>query len=176
MLLLVWPIILFVLVVFRFRRRFNAEFDRQRQISWPAVPAHFVNHTLKLEITPLNETMHFYSCLKKGYEFYTHGQRFVGRQLLPEQLGIAEATGKRVLEQLNTRRDALQVRYDPDGPARNFLAVGHGGLSWAKVCVYAFFGVVIPLLLVYSALALLTDPAEWWDAVTFGKSLGTQIN
>ncbi|WP_020567024.1 hypothetical protein [Neolewinella persica] len=176
MLLLAWPIFLFLLVVFRFRRRFNAEFDRQRQITWPAVPAFFAKDTLELEVTPVNEGAPYYSCLKYGYEFYTYGQKFVGRQLLPEQVGLTEAAGKKVLQQLNAQKSELQVRYDPAGPVRNFLVVGHSGLSWFKVCVFAFFGVVLPLFLLYSTLALLTDPAVWWDAVTFGENPGTQIN
>jgi hypothetical protein len=171
MLLLVWPIILFFLVVFRFRRRFNAEFDRQHQITWPAVPALFAVDTLELEASePASEGTPYRSSLANGYEFYTHGKRFTGNQLLPEQLALDESARTTLLQRLNARKDTLQVRYDPNGPVRNFLAVGHGGLSWSKVVVYAFFGVVLPLFLGYAALALLNDPAVWWDAITFGSS------
>lgn len=171
MLLLAWPIILFLLVVFRFRRRFNAEFARQQAITWPAVPALFSVDTLDLEETePASEVPSYRSSLANGYMFYTHGKRFTGNQLLPEQLALDEGARTTLLQRLNARKDSLQVRYDPDGPAHNFLAVGHSGLSWAKVLVYAFFGVVLPLFIAYSMLTLLTDPVVWWDTITFGLS------
>lgn len=176
MLLLAWPIVLFLLVVFRFRRRFNAEFDRQQQITWPSVPARFPTDRLELEIAPLTESMPYSSCLANGYEFYTHGDRFVGKQLLPEEHLLDQAAGTALNLDLNTRKAELEVRYDPVDPARNFLAVGHGGLSWGKVVVYAFFGVVLPLFLIYSTLALLTDPGAWWDAITFGSPENLPIN
>jgi hypothetical protein len=177
MLLLAWPIVLFLLVVFHFRWRFNAEFDRQQQITWPAVPAVF--STEKLELTkalPGGESMPYNTSLTQHYAFYSQGARHVGNQLLPELLALDEGSHAALVKQLNDQKSTLQVRYDPTRPVQNFLAVGHGGLSWPKVCIYAFFGVVLPMLLIYSTLALLTDPAAWWDAITFGESLGTQIN
>jgi hypothetical protein len=176
MLLLAWPIVLFLLVVFRFRRRFNAEFERQQQITWPSVPARFSTDRLELEIAPLTEAMPYSSWLAHGYEFYTHGDRFVGKQLLPEEQLLDKTAGTALNLELNTRKAELAVRYDPADPTRNFLAVGHSGLSWGKVIIYAFFGVVLPLLLTYSTLALLTDPGAWWDAITFGSPENLPIN
>ena len=177
MLLLAWPIILFLLVVFRFRRRFNAEFNRQQAITWPVVPVFFAVNALELEASePVDEGTPFRSGLVNGYEFYTHGKRFTGNQLLPEQIALDEGTRTILLQRLNARKDKLQARYDPASPAHNFLAVGHGGLSWHKVIVYAFFGIALPLFLTYSTLALLTDPAVWWDTITFGLLENSQIN
>jgi hypothetical protein len=120
--------------------------------------------------------MPYNTSLRQHYAFYSQGDRHVGNQLLPELMALDEVAHAALVKQLNDQKSTLQVRYDPTRPVQNFLAVGHGGLSWFKVCIYAFFGVVLPLFLAYSALTLLTDPAVWWDTITFGESLGTQNN
>lgn len=177
MLLLSWPIILFLLVAYRFRKRFQAEVRRQQAITWPAVPASFGVDVLDLAAAePVRGNAAYRSTLAADYQFYTLGKRYAGNEILPEQLTLDKEARTTLLQRLNACKNTLQVRYDPADPARSFLAVGHGRLNWTKVIGYAVLGVILPLFLTYSALALLTDPEVWWDAVTFGTMENTQTS
>ena len=169
------PIVLVLLTLFRFRRRFNAEFDRQTMITWPVSSAIFTSRPIELEKKgqPGAPTV---SKLEQSYSFYTQGEAFTGNRLIPEITLIAPEEEDRIERKLNEQGRTWWVKYNPDDPSENMLKAGHGGLSWSKVLVYAFFGVILPGFFIYAAMAYLTDPVAWWDAVTFGEMKGVQNN
>ncbi|MEM9929295.1 MAG: hypothetical protein AAF840_05725, partial [Bacteroidota bacterium] len=162
-------LLLFLLVLFRFRRRFNHEFARQSQITWPEATALFTLRPIALqkgEKPHANGTTE----LAEPYHFYSQGAEFTGRQLLPEVLSLRKEEQQRIEQRLNAADKTWKVKYNPKDPQENMLRVGHSGLSWWKVVVYGFFGIVLPLCFVYGIMAYLTDPVAWWDAVSFGTS------
>lgn len=161
------PLLLFGLVVWRFRQRYNAEFLRQRQITWPEAKPAFGVGALQLRKERGEEKKYFVSELEENYHLFTHGERFKGNRLLPELVMVKEGDQKEINQALNEKRETLMVKFNPDDPTDNMLSVGHPGLGWSKVLIYALFGVLIPTFMLYSIIAWTTDPASWWSTVVF---------
>ena len=162
-----FPLILFGLVVWRFRQRYNAEFMRQRQITWPEAKPAFGVGKLRVRKERGEEKKYYVSELDENYHLYTHGQRFTGKRLLPEAVMIKKGEQLAINNALNDKRETLMVKFNPDDPSDNMLSVGHPGLGWSKVLVYALFGVLIPVFMLYSIFAWMTDPSSWWSTIVF---------
>lgn len=162
-----FPLILFGLAFWRFRQRWYAESKRQRQITWPEAKPAFGVDQLQLRKEKGDEEKFYVAELDEDYYLYTHGQRFRGNKLLPETALIKEEEQKTINQILNVKRELLRAKFNPEDPRENMLSVGHQSLSWTKVLIYAFFGVLIPAFFIYSIFAWSTDPTTWWSTVIF---------
>lgn len=159
------PTVLFLLVGLRFVKRFNAEFRRQEMTTWPTAKAVFdVDH---LQLRNDAERPGAVGELDRNYQFYSQGQAYTGKRLVADTVTISQERQTIVNKLLNEQREELTVRFNPAAPEENVLRVGHAHLTWWKVLVYAFFGVAIPVGMIYMAIRWSGGPLSWSDTFTF---------
>jgi len=160
-------IALVALSLYRFRARFNAESHRQQMITWPEVPAIFdLKEPILLEPSIGSSGQEWFTRLLEPYRFYFNGELREGNHLIPEKIKLNETDQREVGRRLNRRREELTVRCNPDDPVDNALLVPHLGLSWPRLLVYLFYGVVLPLALTKVVLYAYQAPSEWWEVIT----------
>lgn len=163
--ILLWPVLLFILVGLRFVKRFNAEFRRQEMTTWPTAKAVFDVDHLQLRNDPEREGA--MGELDRNYQFYSQGQAYAGKRLVADAVTISPERRTIVNKLLNEQREELTVRFNPAAPEENVLRVGHAHLTWWKVLVYAFFGVVVPVFMIYMYLKWQGGPLSWSETITF---------
>lgn len=159
------PAVLFLLVGLRFVKRFNAEFQRQEMTTWPTTKALFDVDHIQLRNDP--ERAGAVGELDRDYQFYSQGQAYTGKRLVADAVTISRERQTIVNKLLNEQRDELTVRFNPATPEENVLRVGHAHLTWWKMLVYAFFGVVVPVYMIYMTLLWSGGPGSWSDTITF---------
>lgn len=163
--LILWLSGLVVLIALRFGKRFNAEFRRQEMVTWPTAKGIFDTENLQLRNDP--DRKGAVGELDRDYQFYSHGKAYTGRKLIAEEITISREQQLIVNKLLNKGRDDLSVRFNPKQPEDNVLRVGHAHLTWWKIFVYAFFGVVIPVFMVYCILQWPNTAETWFDTLHF---------
>lgn len=169
MAIIVWPLLLFLMVAFRFRRRFNAEFTRQRMLTWPEATAVFSTRPLELEQKE-HAGSPILSELKGGYTFYNNGTAYHGNRLIPD-LKLLDPLARDIIERkLNEPGREWKIKYNPADPNDNLLRVDHEKLSWLNVLIYAVMGLIIPLFLLASALTFYHDPGSWLETISLGTA------
>lgn len=159
-------VLLSVFTLIRFVSGFKTEHYRQRMITWPRVPVRFLSedHIVLLEshTEPSGEKV-WLARFQNPYQFYLQGELFSGNQLLLNEWWLSEGEQREVTRQLNRKRHALTVAYNPADPTENALLVPYVELSWFSLPFYLVFGIVLPLV-------LQTDPASS-SVVVFGVFL-----
>lgn len=165
--IIVIAILLVAATAYRFHCRFNAEFHRQRMITWPRVPAIFDPKEPILLEPYVGSEKKWFTRLLKPYRFYFNGELREGNHLIPDKVKLKEYDQWEVGRRLNRRRDGLTVRCNPEAPEENALLVPHQKLSWPNLLGYVFYGVVLPFALIQVGLYWYQAPAEWWEVITF---------
>jgi hypothetical protein len=170
---IVIAILLVAGAAFRFHSRFNAEVHRQRMLTWPEVPAIFdPNEPILLEPHIGSASKEWFTRLLKPYRFYYNGELREGNHLIPDNIKLREYDQRAVARKLNWRREQMTVRCNSEVPEDNTLLVPHQGLTWSRLLVYLFFGVVLPVLFLYGVLAYHWEPNYWLElGMDYGSSI-----
>ena len=148
---IVVALLVFLLVAYRFLRRVGQEARRQRTLTWPRVTAVLEPNTAALEPAATNkygEMLFYRAQLQEPYTFYARGEKFTGQRLAPELERLNPEETKLLLRALQ-KHERYQICYDPHDPENNYLTVGRHLLSNRSLLLYAFFGLVYPLLVGY---------------------------
>ncbi len=144
-------LLVFLLVAYRFLRRVGQEARRQRTLTWPRATAVLEPGTAALEPAATNkygEVLFYRAQLQEPYAFYARGEKFTGQRLAPELERLNPEETKLLLRALQ-KHERYQVCYDPHDPENNYLSVGRHLLSNHSLLLYAFFGLIFPLLVGY---------------------------
>jgi len=160
-----YVLLLTALVLFRFRKRFNAEHRRQEMITWPRAKAVF--DTEHLQLRAAKERPGAVTILDRKYKFFTQGKEFNGHYVTPDEVNVSPEQRTIINKLLNERREELVVRFNPALPQENVLKVGHPHLTWGHVFAYALFGVVIPAAIIYFISVWQGGPEFWPETITF---------
>lgn len=167
--LIFWSILLVAIFGWRFWLRFEKERRRQLMITWPKRRPHFTEDDPDFKLQRTENKLIRWNYLSDQYTFFTQGEKYVGNKLVPEefQMGVREAEEVETNLRLALESGSLRSHYNPADPTENFLAIGHTHLGWGKLLVYLVLGILMPVLLFYSYLAVSADPEVWWQTVTF---------
>lgn len=157
--------VLFALTLHRFGNRFNEEVDRQRMLTWPRVPAIFdPKEPILLEPSiGARRGVKWFTRLAEPYRFYFNGELREGNNLIPEKIRLNNNDQQEIGRRLNRRREELTVRYNPEDFTENMLLVPHAGISWPRLAVYLFFGVVLPVVFIHFLLL----PLITWETASY---------
>lgn len=145
--LFVLCVVLMVVLLLRFRQRFNAEHRRQERLTWPRARMHSTAE--RLELRPDQQRQGARTRLRTEYRFFSQGESHRGDRVIPEDVHVSREQATIVNDHLNKHRDGLTVRFNPRNPADNALRVGHASLSWWRTGVYVLLGLYLPASLLY---------------------------
>jgi membrane protein implicated in regulation of membrane protease activity len=141
------PLLLVLLVGWRFLRRFRQETRRQHILTWPRATAELAGAEDELVIAARDRhgvPIFYRAELNAPYTFYARGEKYSGERLAPELRRFNPAEAKVFLSALGRQR-RYEVTYNPQDPAENYLTVGRPLLTNGKLLVFALIGVAVPL-------------------------------